>query len=422
MGVGLFCADNRLGKERGMGELEEKIALLPDDLQKIILSKPKEKAQEYKKIVIERKKDYFQAARYTQKQVFHVNLQKEELTDFLVEQLSGAFSQLNAWDAQKEYMLLLSKKGKVTFKGKTGNQQKTAKEGDADHNRKKNYILEEGKVIPALVDMGIYTKEGKIVRTMYDKFRQINRFLEIVEDGVKEYGKDEIHIIDFGCGKSYLTFILYYYFTEIKQIKTHIIGLDLKKDVIEKCNLAAQKYGYENLHFELGDINGYQAPFDVDMVVTLHACDTATDFALYNAIQWKAKMIFSVPCCQHELNQQMKTEDLSLFTRYGIIKERMAALTTDAIRGNLLEYCGYKTQILEFIDFEQTPKNLLIRAMRKPVVPVSVKKRYLAEVHAAMEEFHVNPTLYRLLSEDGVIREKDANSSYCNCEFPPNKL
>ncbi len=405
MGVGLFCADNRLGKERGMGELEEKIALLPDDLQKIILSKPKEKAQEYKKIVIERKKDYFQAARYTQKQVFHVNLQKEELADFLVEQLSGAFSQLNAWDAQKEYMLLLSKKGKVTFKGKTGNQQKTAKEGDATHNRKKNYILEEGKVIPPLVDMGIYTKEGKIVRTMYDKFRQINRFLEIVEDGVKEYGKDEIHIIDFGCGKSYLTFILYYYFTEIKQIKTHIIGLDLKKDVIEKCNLAAQKYGYKNLHFELGDINGYQAPFDVDMVVTLHACDTATDFALYNAIRWKAKMIFSVPCCQHELNQQMKTDDLSLFTRYGIIKERMAALTTDAIRGNLLEYCGYKTQILEFIDFEQTPKNLLIRAMRKPVVPVPVKKRYLAEVHAAMEEFHVNPTLYRLLFEDGVIRE-----------------
>lgn len=390
-----------------MGELEEKIALLPKDLQKIILSKPKEKAQEYKKIVIERKKDYFQAARYTQKQVFHVNLQKEELTNFLVEQLTNAFSQLNAWDEQKEYMLMISKKGKVTFKGKAGNQQPAAKEQDAAHNRKKNYILEEGKVIPALVDMGIYTKEGKIVRTMYDKFRQINRFLEIVDDGVKEYGKDEIHIIDFGCGKSYLTFILYYYFTEIRKMKTHIIGLDLKKDVIEKCNLAAQKYGYDNLHFELGDINGYQAPFDVDMVVTLHACDTATDFALYNAIQWKAKMIFSVPCCQHELNKQMKTEDLSLFTRYGIIKERMSALTTDAIRGNLLEYCGYKTQILEFIDFEQTPKNLLIRAMRKPVVPVSVKKRYLAEVHAAMEEFHVNPTLYRLLSEDGVIREEN---------------
>ncbi|MGN0352077.1 MAG: class I SAM-dependent methyltransferase [Roseburia sp.] len=385
-----------------MSELQEKITLLLQaELQKIILSKPKDKAAEYRKIIIEKKKDYFQAARYTEKQVFHVNLKQEELKFFLEEQLEKFFSQLNAWDEKKEYMLLISKKGKITFKGMAGNPQTVRKEQSSEHNRKKNYILEEGQTIPALVDMGVFTKEGKIVRTMYDKFRQINRFLEIVEDGVKEYGKDEIHIIDFGCGKSYLTFILYYYFTEIKQLKTQIIGLDLKKDVIEKCNQTAEKYGYENLHFELGDINGYQAPFDVDMVVTLHACDTATDFALYNAIKWNAKMIFSVPCCQHELNQQMKTEELSLFTRYGIIKERMAALTTDAIRGNLLEYCGYKTQILEFIDFEQTPKNLLIRAVRKPVVPASVKRKYLAEVHAAMEEFQVSPTLYRLLEEDG---------------------
>lgn len=385
-----------------MSELQEKIGLLPQaELQKIILSKPKEKSAEYKKIVIEKKKGYFQAARYTEKQVFHVNLKEEELGAFLAEELEQRFSQLNAWDEKKEYMILISKKGKITLKGMAGNPQVVRKEQNGGHNRKKNYILEEGQTIPALVDMGVFTKEGKIVRTMYDKFRQINRFLEIVEDGVKEYGKDEIHIIDFGCGKSYLTFILYYYFTEIKQLKTQIIGLDLKKDVIEKCNRTAEKYGYENLHFELGDINGYQAPFDVDMVVTLHACDTATDFALYNSIKWNAKMIFSVPCCQHELNQQMKTEELSLFTRYGIIKERMAALTTDAIRGNLLEYCGYKTQILEFIDFEQTPKNLLIRAVRKPVVPASVKRKYLAEVHAAMEEFQVSPTLYRLLEEEG---------------------
>lgn len=385
-----------------MEELKEKLALLTENaLQKIIISKPAGKASEIRKIVIEQKKAYYQAARYTEKQVFHDNVEKEALATYLYEKMVHDFLQLNAFDEEKEYMLMLSKKGKVTLKARK--KEKGATKIETEHNRKKHYILEEGKVIPPLVDMGIFTKEGKIVRSMYDKFRQINRFLEIVDDGVKEYTKDEIHIIDFGCGKSYLTFILYYYFTEIKHLKAQVIGLDLKKDVIAKCNETAKKYGYDGLRFELGDINGYQTPFEVDMVVTLHACDVATDFALYNAINWKAGMIFSVPCCQHELNKQMKTEDFALLTRYGIIKERFAALTTDAIRANLLEYCGYRTQMLEFIDFEQTPKNLLIRAVRKPVVPSSVRKKYLAEVHQVMEEFQVDPMLYRLLKEDGRI-------------------
>ena len=400
-----------------MNELKNTISqIVACSIQKIIISKPQEKSNPYKKIVIERKKEYFQAAKYTEKQVFHDNVEQKDLEQYLLETVADAYLQVNAWDTEKEHILLLSKKGKITYKTKKSphiGQDKTMRvpEGKAqtadfsyeDHNRQKNYILKEGQVIPPLVDMGVFTKEGKVVKSMYDKFRQINRFIEMIDDGIRDYQKDEIHIIDFGCGKSYLTFIMYYYFTEGRHMKAQMLGLDLKADVIKKCNETAEKYGYENLHFELGDINGFKAPFDVDMVVTLHACDTATDFALFNAVCWNAKMIFSVPCCQHELNKQMQTDDLSLLTRYGIVKERFAALTTDAIRANLLECCGYKTQLLEFVDFAHTPKNILIRAIRKPVVPTAVKKKYLTEVEKVMEEFHVTPTLYTLLKESGKI-------------------
>lgn len=362
---------------------------------KIILSKAKN--CEYKKVQILKKEKSYQIEKYTQKQVFHENISKEELTDYLEQELGIHFFQLNAWDAQNEYQLLVSKKGKVhkTVKSCGTNAPKE----QSEHNRQKKYLIPEGQMIEPLMDMGIFTKEGKVVHSMYDKYRQINRFVELVDDAVKNRSEEELHIIDFGCGKSYLTFILYYYFTQIRGIQVHMTGLDLKADVIEKCNRAAKKYGYENLHFELGDISGYKSDEKIDMVITLHACDTATDYALYHAIRWNTEMIFSVPCCQHELNGQMQSEEFSILTRYGIIKERTAALMTDAIRANLLEVCGYKTDLLEFVDFTHTPKNLLIRAKKKKLAKEQREKR-LEEVENLIREYHLDPTLYRLLKEE----------------------
>ena len=362
----------------------------------IVLSNVADKEQRIQKVQIEKKEKHFQIAQYTDKQVFHKNVDEEELISFCIEELGVNFLQLNAWMLGGEASVKLTKKGKLLFSLKKADNSALADEV-RDNNRKKNYILEEGKVIEPLIDMGIFTKEGKIVSSMYDKFKQINRFIEIIDDELKKKIITHLNIIDFGCGKSYLTFIVYYYLTEIKKIKVNMIGLDLKEDVIRKCNNAAKKYGYENLSFELGDINGYSAPFKVDMVITLHACDMATDFALYNAVNWGAGYIFSVPCCQHELNAQIKSETFSLMTRYGIIKERFSALITDAIRGNLLEYMGYNVNLLEFVDLSHTPKNILIRAIKNPNKAESVKLRAMDEVKRMMEEYGINQALYRMI-------------------------
>jgi SAM-dependent methyltransferase len=379
-----------------MTDIEEKLKLIFNKKPyKIVLSKTASKTEQYKKIVITRKKSGYQIEKFTQKQAFHENVSEKQAEEFCTQELQGRFMQLNAWDDEYEHIVLISRKGKISYKKKAVLVEHRVTEA---HNKEKNYILQEGKVIPPLVDMGIFTKEGKVVRSMYDKFRQINRFIEIIDDAVRDMDFKSLNIIDFGCGKSYLTFILYYYFTEIKKIKVNITGLDLKSDVIDECQKAAEKYGYDNLHFEIGDINGYKCNYPVDMVITLHACDTATDYALFNAINWGAKMIFSVPCCQHEVNSQIHSDKLSILTKYGIIKERTSALITDAIRGNLLEASGYKTQILEFIDMEHTPKNILIRAIKRPM-PNIVKEKAMLEAENIINEFNINPTLYRLLKK-----------------------
>lgn len=385
-----------------MSELKQYLeTMLKADIQKVIISNPFSKSEEYKKIIIENKGKNYQIAKYTDKQVFHENIEADALLEKTHALAENRYKQINGMSASEEHIILISKKGNCSYKvKKTATDAVKLQAKNQGHNRKKNYILKEGMNIAPLVDMGVFTKDGKVVNAMYDKYKQINRFIEIIDDEVSNLKVEELNVIDFGCGKSYLTFVVYYYLTEVMNLKVNMIGLDLKEDVIKKCNQAAEKYNYTNLKFEVGDVNGFKAPFDVDMVITLHACDTATDFALYNAIQWKAKMIFSVPCCQHELNKQMKPEELTILSRYGIIKERFSALATDAIRGNLLEYCGYKTQLLEFIDFEHTPKNILIRAVRRPIMPKQVKEKMLAEVRAVMEEFSFEPTLYKLLKLD----------------------
>ncbi|UPA30137.1 SAM-dependent methyltransferase [Terrisporobacter glycolicus] len=374
-----------------------------DNIIKVVISNKKNKDIKYNKIAFQLKeknnKEYYQIEKFTDKQVFHENIEIKDLSNKMLEYMKEDFKQLNAWSNNTAYDVKISKKGKVFLGKKKNNSENVVNKG---HNKEKNYILKEGMIIQPLIDLGVFTKEGKVVNSKYDKYKQINRFIEIIDDEIKKNNYEELTILDFGCGKSYLTFVLYYYFVEIKKINVKMIGLDLKEDVIKKCNEIAKKYKFDNLHFELGDINGFKYNNKVDMVITLHACDTATDYALYNAIKWNAKMIFSVPCCQHEFNHQMKAESLDILNKYGIIQERVAALMTDSVRGNLLECVGYKAQLLEFIDISHSPKNILIRAS-KYNLSKDKKEKSLQQVQALMKEFNFNPTLYNLLKEDNLI-------------------
>ena len=371
-----------------------------------IISNPREKGGIVKiKIRPVEHKDniLYQCEEHRNNQVFHHNLNEEEAAGY-IENAMQKFKQMQMETRKFRYQVLVSKKGKMTIQRRL--QTGRFKEIDLSHNRKKHYILEEGKAVPFLQDLGVMTKEGEIVRTKFDKFRQINRFLEFIEDILPELDKGrELTILDFGCGKSYLTFAMYYYLHELKEYDIRIIGLDLKKEVIRHCNELSEKYGYEKLRFLEGDIADYTGVNKVDMVVTLHACDTATDYALAKAVGWDAKVILSVPCCQHELNRQIRNEVLEPVLRYGLLKERMAALITDGLRAQYLEREGYEAQILEFIDMEHTPKNILIRAVKrnqKADQKESVRRQQIeASIRKCEAEFRVSPTLGRLLDNQG---------------------
>lgn len=349
----------------------------------------------------------FQETIYRGAQVYHKNFTDKELLPRLMEYMENLFRQAQIKGVTCEANVLVSKKGKVTIKMRELSQNGLGAIQCAEnrmdmlsHNRTKQYILKEGQPVDFLVGLGVQTPDGKIAKAKYDKFRQINRYLEFIEDVLDKLPEDRtIHIIDFGCGKSYLTFAMYYYLHQLKGRDIRVTGLDLKTDVIVHCNQLARKLHYDQLHFEQGDIKSYQGADVVDMVVSLHACDTATDYALEKAVKWGANVIMAVPCCQHELNGQIYCDILQPVLKYGLIRERMSALITDALRADLLKQQGYDVQILEFIDMEHTPKNLMIRAVKGK--EQSIKSMRPVKRSASIEEIaeflHVDPTLRRLL-------------------------
>ena len=341
----------------------------------------------------------FQATATVGTKAIHKNYTLEEVLPYVEASLTDGFSQLQIQGQMKDGAVLVSKKGKQTIKTRPHEALEPVK--IQSHNRVKQYILKEGIPVPFLVDLGVMNKEGKVHTHSYDKFKQINRFLEFIEDILPSLQKDrEVTILDFGCGKSYLTFAMYYYLKELKGYDVNIIGLDLKEDVIKKCSGLARKYGYEKLHFLQGDIADYEGVNKVDMVVTLHACDKATDYTLAKAVEWDAEVILSVPCCQHELNYRIQNDLLEPVLKYGILKERMSALITDGIRAELLESEGYHTQILEFIDMEHTPKNLLIRAVK------TGDKAPVAKLSQMTDAFNGHLTLEKLLYPEGFSQKK----------------
>lgn len=364
------------------------------------------------KPVLLKGKPVYQVTRTVGPKELHENLERKEAAELLAGIAGHPYKNVEVVNGNDKLSLLANKKGEVTVKehkGTKGNPEVRSSAAKADnasggidwvtpamaHNRQKQYLMPEGTPLPFLVELGVMTPAGKVIASKYDKFKQINRYLEFIDDIVPALPKGRtVNIVDFGCGKSYLTFAMYYLLVSVKGLDVQITGLDLKKDVIANCNALAKKCGYDGLNFLHGDIARYESEDGKhpDMVVTLHACDTATDYALEKAVKWGASVIMCVPCCQHELNKQIECDILSPVMKYGLLKERFAALLTDGLRAEMLEESGYKTQILEFIDMEHTPKNILIRAVKRKTGN-SVK----TDFEKTAEFMHEEPTLQKLL-------------------------
>jgi SAM-dependent methyltransferase len=369
-------------------------------LIKCILSSPEKlKKQGPEKISIQpvwiKKKILYQITEHFPHQVKHRNTTSEECSEFLVDEVEKKFRQIDLYTTVADYRLLISRKKNISLIKKPP----TMISQEVSHNKIKKYIMPDGIPVPFLIELGVMGKDGKVYAKKYDKFRQVNRFLELVADILPHLKKEQkLRIVDFGCGKSYLTFALYHLLHNVHGYEVHLVGLDLKKEVIEFCQKTAEKLSFKNLTFTVGDINSHIPNEKVDMVVTLHACDTATDSALEKAVRWDADVIMSVPCCQHELFSQIKSEELKPLLTHGILKERFTALVTDAARCNILKLLGYQTQLIEFIDMEHTAKNLLIRAIR-----AKVKSNLMEDAQAYLlfkKSLQITPSLEKKFAQE----------------------
>jgi SAM-dependent methyltransferase len=346
------------------------------------------------KPVLIRGQKLYQFEYHAARKVTHRNVPADEAKRLLLPLMRDTFRQGRLHTQEADIQVTVSKRGEAHIVRKPATKTAVA----LSHDRKKNYLLAEDRPNPFLIRLGIMGENGKVLAARYDKFRQINRFLEIVADVVDAFEAGQpLRLVDFGCGKSYLTFALYHYLHDIKEFPLQIVGLDLKQEVVAHCNALAQDLGYADLTFVAGDIQGYQGRDRVDMVVSLHACDTATDDALVKAVQWGAKVILSVPCCQHELFKQIDNPILHPMLKHGIVKERLNALVTDSLRAHLLEIAGYTVQMLEFVEMEHTPKNILLRAVRSEARKDRAKR--VQEYLAFRDFWHVRPSMEIALRE-----------------------
>lgn len=362
-------------------------------LTKIIFAGKRKKSLEYKKVTLRPvsiKGEYmYQAEFHYDKKVTHQNIPYYEGIDFACERIEQDFKQINILTETEDIQILASKPDKP----KITRQAASRSAGSLEHNRKKQYLIEDGTPCDFLIELGVMGSDGKVFKKHYSKFRQINRFLEIADDSFDSLPKDGvIRIIDFGCGKSYLTFALYYYLKIVRSRSVEIIGLDLKEDVIEFCNKTAQKLGYDELKFLTGDIADFESD-GADMVVTLHACDTATDFALINAVKWHSKVILSVPCCQHELFSQIKNDINEPILKHGIIKDKFTEILTNGLRGLKLEAAGYDVNMIEFTSLEHTSKNVMIKAVLPTNKNEAAMKKASHEYEALKAFYNVDPTI-----------------------------